>query len=98
MPKVFIKFQEEVLAAREHCDVQHINEMADRKFVYIAGKPHRVGEVICFNDDRLYKRSCMLFELIGIPCRHIIRVFKGARISELPIQYITNRWTKNCKR
>jgi hypothetical protein len=97
-PKVFIKFQEEVLAAREHCDVQRTNEMADRKIVYIAGKSHRVREVICFNDDRLYKCSCMLFELIGIPCRHIIRVFRGARISELPIQYITNRWTKNCKR
>jgi hypothetical protein len=79
------------LAAREHCDVQHTNEMADRKNVYIAGKSHRVREVICFNDDQLYKCSCMLFELIGIPCRHILRVFRGARINELPIQYITNR-------
>jgi hypothetical protein len=41
------------LATREHFDVQHKNEMADRKFVYIVGKSHRVREVICFNDDRL---------------------------------------------
>jgi hypothetical protein len=89
--KVFIKFQEEVLAAREHCDVQHTTEMDDRKIVYVADNSHIVREVICFIADQIYKCSCMLFESIGIPCRHIIRVFRGARIGELPLQYITQR-------
>jgi hypothetical protein len=96
--KVFIKFQEEVLTAREHCNVQHTTEMDDRKIVYVVDNSHRVREVICFIVDQIYKCSCMLFESIGIPCRHIIRVFRGARIGELPLQYITQRWTKNSKR
>jgi hypothetical protein len=97
-PKVFIKFQEEVLAAREHCDVQHTTEMDDRKIVYVADNSQNVRDVSCFNADQIYKCSCMLFESIRIPCHHIIRVFRGARISELPLHYITQRWTKNCKR
>jgi hypothetical protein len=101
-PKVFIKFQKEVLAAREHCDMQHTTEMDERKIVYVVDNSHRIRGVICFIADHIYIYvcvcSCMLFESIGIPRRHIICLFRGARISELPQQYITQRWTKNCRR
>ena len=96
--EVFKKFQEEVLAAREHCDVQSTTELEDKKIVTITDNYRRVREVICFTTIHTYKCSCMLFESIGIPCCHIIRMFRGARINELPVHYITKRWMQNCKR
>jgi zinc finger SWIM domain-containing protein 3 len=96
--EVFRKFQEELLAAREHCDVQNRTEMEDRTIVKVVDNSNRIREVICFTTEQVHKCSYMLFESIGIPCRHIIRVLRCARIRELPMCYITNRWTKNCKR
>ena len=96
--EVFKKFQEEVLAAREHCDVQTTTELEDRKIVTMTDNYMRVREVICFTTDQVYKCSCMLFESIGIPCRHIIRMFRSSKVNELPVHYITKRWMKTCKR
>ncbi|WVZ55054.1 hypothetical protein U9M48_005768 [Paspalum notatum var. saurae] len=96
--EVFSKFQEEVLAARNHCDVQSTTELEDRKIVTMTDNYRRVREVICFSTELTYKCSCMLFESTGIPCRHIIHMFRGARLNELPMHYVTKRWMKNCKR
>ncbi|PUZ51039.1 hypothetical protein GQ55_6G134700 [Panicum hallii var. hallii] len=96
--EVFRKFQEELLAAREHCDVQNRTEMEDRTIVKVVDNSNRIREVICFTTEQVHKCSCMLFESIVIPCRHIIWMLRCARIRELPMCYITNRWTKNCKR
>ena len=96
--EVFRKFQEEVLAAREHCDVQTTTELEVRRIVYVAGNSNKVREVIWKYNEQVFNCSCMLFESVGILCRHIIRMLRGARISELPMQFITKRWTKNCKR
>ncbi|KAG2598759.1 hypothetical protein PVAP13_5KG398207 [Panicum virgatum] len=96
--EVFEKFQEEVLAAREYCDSQSTTELEDRKIVTMTDNYRRIREVICFSTEQIYKCSCMLFESIGIPCRHIIRMFRGARLNEIPQHYITKRWMKNCKR
>ena len=40
--EVFRKFQEEVLAAREHCDVQTTTELEDRRIVCVAGNSNKV--------------------------------------------------------
>jgi zinc finger SWIM domain-containing protein 3 len=71
--------------------------MEDTRIVTVTDKSNRVREVICF-PSHIYKCSCKLFESIGIPCYHIIRMFRGARITEVPLDYITKRWMKNCKR
>jgi zinc finger SWIM domain-containing protein 3 len=96
--EVFRRFQDELLAAREHCDVQTTTEMEDRTIIRVVDNSNRPREVIFVNADQVHKCSCMLFEPIGIPCCHIIRMLRSARISELPMHYITKRWTKNCKR
>ena len=59
---------------------------------------NKIREVIWKYNEQVFNCSCMLFESVGILCRHIIRMLRGARISELPMQFITKRWTKNCKR
>ena len=60
--EVFKKFQEEVLAAREHCDVQTTTELEDRKIVTMTDNYMRVREVICFTTDLFIKsaRACFL--------------------------------------
>jgi hypothetical protein len=40
--EVFKKIQEEVLAAKEHCDVQSTTEMEDRRIVTLTDKSNRV--------------------------------------------------------
>jgi hypothetical protein len=96
--EVFKIFQKEVLAAREQCDIQSTSEMVDRKIVTMTDDSNKVRELICFTPDLIYKCSCMLFESTGIPCRHIIRMLRAARINELPMHYVMKRWTRNCKR
>jgi hypothetical protein len=96
--EVFKIFQKEVLAAREHCDIQSTSEMVDRKIVTMTDNSNKVRELICFTPDLIYKCSCMLFESTGIPCRHSIHMLRAARINELPMHYVMKRWTRNCKR
>jgi hypothetical protein len=77
-------------------DTTYNTNQYDMKFAPFTGVNHHMKKLPEKTDAHVH--ACMLFESIGIPCHHIIHVFRGARISELPIQYITNRWTKNCKR
>lgn len=50
---------------------------------------------VVFNRETL-KGSCQckLFEFVGIPCRHFIKLFLHFDIDELPEHYILRRWTK----
>jgi hypothetical protein len=85
-PKVFYKIPIGGLGSKGALCVQHTTEMDGRKIVYVVENSRRVTHVIFSITDHIYKCSCMLFESIGIPCHHIC---------ELPLQYITQRWTKN---
>jgi hypothetical protein len=99
--EVFNLFQSEVLAAREHCDVQDTKDVGDLKIMSVSDQSHpknRVREVNLQTTTMITKCSCMLFENKGIVCRHVIRVLRGAKINELPNFYILKRWEKMCKR
>ncbi|XP_042467738.1 protein FAR1-RELATED SEQUENCE 12-like [Zingiber officinale] len=39
--------------------------------------------------------SCGKFEVVGIPCCHVLKVFDFRNIKELPSQYILKRWRKD---
>ncbi|VAI75058.1 unnamed protein product [Triticum turgidum subsp. durum] len=58
----------------------------------------KIREVCYDTTSMTAKCSCKLFESKGIVCRHIIRVFRGAKINELPSLCILKRWKKKCKR
>ncbi|XP_044400140.1 protein FAR1-RELATED SEQUENCE 5 [Triticum aestivum] len=99
--EVFALFQSEVLAAREHCDVQETTTVGELKIMLISDQSHRknkVREVRLETTTMIAKCSCKLFESKGIVCRHIIRVLRGAKINELPTFYVLKRWEKMCKR
>jgi hypothetical protein len=99
--EVFDNFQREVLAAREYCDVQGTEMVEGMKVVAISDASNKVREVQCDTSTMVAKCSCMLFESIGIPCRHIIRFLRAAKVESTNEQlsfYVLKRWQKNCKR
>ena len=53
-----------------------------------------IERTVLYRDDKEEKCSCQLFEIRGIPCRHIICVFKQEKVNELYQQYILKRWTR----
>ena len=99
--QVFALFQSEVLAAREHCDVQDTMNVGELKIVSISDQSHRknkVRDVHLETTTMIAKCSCKLFESKGIVCRHVICVVRGAKINELPTFYVLKIWEKMCKR
>ena len=97
--EVFDKFQKEVVAAREHCDVQGTELVEGIKIVAINDASNKVRELRCDTSTMVAKCSCMLFESKGIPCRHIVRFLRGGKAqNELPSHYVLKRWEKTCKR
>ncbi|XP_024313916.1 protein FAR1-RELATED SEQUENCE 5-like [Brachypodium distachyon] len=99
--EVFNEFQKEVVAAREHCDVQGAELVDGVKIVAITDASKKVKEVCCNTSTMVEKCSCMLFESLGIPCCHIVRFLRAAKVedsNELPNHYVLKRWEKNCKR
>ena len=96
--EVFGKFQEQVIAARDHCCIQGISQDEAIKIVSLRGRSHRIREVRCDTTTMIANCSCKLFEKIGVPCRHIIQVLRVENQNELPSYYIMKRWKKRCKR
>uniref|UniRef100_A0A8R7R3G5 Protein FAR1-RELATED SEQUENCE n=1 Tax=Triticum urartu TaxID=4572 RepID=A0A8R7R3G5_TRIUA len=88
----------QVLAARDDCDVQQTENHEGIKIMFASDQYKKIREVCYDTTSMTAKCSCKLFESKGIVCRHIIRVFRGAKINELPSLCILKRWKKNCKR
>ncbi|KAL4181504.1 hypothetical protein AMTRI_Chr12g271480 [Amborella trichopoda] len=59
------------------------------------GVCHRAHMVAFRNTEEKATYSCHLYERMGIPCSHMLRVFFLKNIFELPQHYIMKRWTKN---
>jgi hypothetical protein len=95
---IFKKFQKEVIAARDHCFVIGIEQQEGVKIVVINDGSMRDRVVHWWASNLFASCSCKLFEMMGIPCRHIILTLRGEKISELPSSYILKRWDKRCKR
>ncbi|PIA47416.1 hypothetical protein AQUCO_01400230v1 [Aquilegia coerulea] len=41
--------------------------------------------------------SCHMFELEGMLCRHMLKVFQEINVVEIPTKYILKRWTMNAR-
>jgi len=95
--KVFNIFQEEVIAARDHCSVLETTQEAV-KYIIVGDGSMRDRVVQWSTEDIFGRCSCKLFEKMGIPCRHIILTLRGEKIYEVPSSYILKRWETRCKR
>ena len=73
--EVFSKFQEQIIAARDHCIIQGITECEDIKIVTISSLSGKERVVQLNKSDMFGRCSCKLYESYGIPCRHISFLF-----------------------
>jgi hypothetical protein len=96
--EMFVKFQQQIIIARDHCCVQGITQGDGVKIVSMRGGAGKVREVCYDTTTMIANCSCKLFESNGIPCRHIIQVLRIENEDELPSYYLLKRWQKRCKR
>jgi hypothetical protein len=96
--EVFFKFQEQIVAARDHCFIQSISESEDIKRFTISSQTGKDRFVEMKKSNMFGTCSCKLYESYGIPCRHIIQVLRVEKQNEVPSSYIMKRWEKKCKR
>jgi len=96
--EVFSKFQEQIIAARDHCIIQGITECEDIKIVTISSLSGKERVVQLNKSDMFGRCFCKLYESYGIPCHHIIQVLRAEKQNEVPSIYIMKRWEKRCKR
>ena len=60
---------------------------------------HKIGEYIVSYGiaDMTFSCSCRKFEIIGILCCHVLKVFDALDIKTISDMYILKRWTKEAK-
>jgi hypothetical protein len=95
---VFFKFQEQIVAARDHCIIQGISECEDIKCFTVSSQSGKERFVQMNKSNMFGTCSCKLYESYGIPCCHIIQVLRAEKQNEIPSTYIMKRWEKKCKR
>jgi hypothetical protein len=92
--KVFKIFQEEVIAARDHCSVLGTTQQDAVKFVVVSDGSMR-DRVVQWCTSNIFGRcSCKLFEKIGIPCCHIILAMRGEKLYILYFEEMGNTMQK----
>ena len=60
---------------------------------------HKPGEFIVSYDttDKTFSCSCKKFEIVGILCCHILKVFDSFNVKTILDMYILKRWTRETK-
>lgn len=92
--EIFKLFQDEVIAARDSCDVKSMAQLGEIRITGISDDSGKIKTVQYNTCTKIAQCSCRLFESVGIPCSHIIVVLKGEKCNEIPSHYIMQRWTK----
>lgn len=93
---VFYEFQDEVHSAFYCCGVDELRKEdgIDVAIVTEANRRRKFKVLFeCFSHDTTC--SCKKFYRIGIPCRHMIWMWKAKNLKSIPKQYILDRWTIN---
>ncbi|GLT79825.1 hypothetical protein SLA2020_512990 [Shorea laevis] len=75
-------------------------EKDETRLLYELNKPSskRVLKVKFDKSDFSISCTCKLFETLGLLCRHALRVLLVNNVNQIPVQYITHRWTKNARK
>ncbi|KAL4179791.1 hypothetical protein AMTRI_Chr13g121850 [Amborella trichopoda] len=96
-PTIFLNFFQPKLMETINliCEVQEEDEVVCTFSLKEYGVCCRAHMVAFRNTEEKATCSCHLYERMGIPCSHMLRVFLLKNIIELPQQYIMKRWTKN---
>lgn len=98
----FYIFQEELWSCCVDCVITKLYEDDGIREFTIQDKGKEcyksTREVIYYSSTYEAKCSCKMFQLEGIPCRHILVALKGDFLKEIPKSLLLNRWTKTATR
>lgn len=96
--KLFMRFQEELVGT-----LTFMASKADDDGEIITYQVSKYGEdhkAYCVKFNVLEMKascSCQMFEFSGLPCRHVLTVFRVTNVLTLPSHYLLKRWTRNAK-
>ncbi|KAJ9535084.1 hypothetical protein OSB04_un001840 [Centaurea solstitialis] len=96
---VFFDVQKQIIKADLYCTQWNVvSEDGYQKFT-IRQKDKRFKtkaeyKVVLFEADGSFACSCQHFEYFGTLCSHIFSVLFNTDVEEIPIRYISKRWTK----
>ena len=91
---VFYDFQYEVEIACFSCGVDELKKENELEVATVSeGNRTRTFDVVFNPTNYDTTCSCKLFYRQGIPCRHMIWVWKAKRFETIPEQYMLHRWT-----
>ncbi|XP_068650681.1 protein FAR1-RELATED SEQUENCE 5-like [Aristolochia californica] len=95
---MFSKFQEEIFESLGFV-ANKVKEFGVMSTYAVARfEEQKKGESVTFNAAELRAScSCHMFEVVGILCRHVLKVFTTLNIMTLPPHYILTRWTREAK-
>ena len=91
---VFHDLQKEFYASIYSCNLVNVDKHDDVEVYEVQssnGKSHHVNHSTA---DCTFECTCKLFNNIGLPCRHLILVFKSKGMEEFPSGFVKTRWTK----
>ncbi|XP_074315476.1 protein FAR1-RELATED SEQUENCE 5-like [Silene latifolia] len=93
--KYDMMFQEEVKAAIS-CGITDFDKEDNLRIIFVEDPESNKTFKVTFNLSTTNAEcACKLFEKIGLLCRHIVWVYKGKGIQQIPSKYILDRWAKN---
>ncbi|XP_068634470.1 protein FAR1-RELATED SEQUENCE 5-like [Aristolochia californica] len=95
---MFSKFQEEIFESLGYV-ANKVKEFGVMSTYAVARfEEQKKGESVTFNAAEMrVSCSCHMFEVAGILCRHVLKVFTTLNIMTLPPHYILTRWTRDAK-
>ncbi|XP_056695089.1 protein FAR-RED IMPAIRED RESPONSE 1-like [Spinacia oleracea] len=91
---VFYEFQDEVESALFSCGLDGFKKEFGLE-VYTIGEGCRVRKFDVLFNVETFDTSCLCksFERQGIPCMHMVWVWKAKHIHKIPEAYVLNRWS-----
>ena len=95
---IFKRFELEITST---LGVTHQDVNSDGvSFTYevIEGGGRKVHVVYFNSSNNVVTCNCKMFETLGLLCQHALQILIVKNVTELPIQYILKRWTKNAKK
>ncbi|XP_048503104.1 protein FAR1-RELATED SEQUENCE 5-like [Beta vulgaris subsp. vulgaris] len=92
---IFYQVQEEVYNACFSCGIEEFRRENDLEIAKINEvNRKRTFEVVFNNTNYETNCSCKMFQRHGLPCRHMVWVWKAKNLTMIPDKYVLNRWTK----
>ena len=98
--EIFYDFQEEIKYSSISCSHVEFYTEDDVEVIVIkdVGRQNKQYEIRYNPENSETSCSCKLYFRRGILCRHIIWLYSGKRVNEIPMRYIADRWSKSALR